>query len=100
MTCDGKDGVREYINEATRLRETLAGMGHLLAQAKFNVIVTTALPASYSTLILSVSIATAAVGRTIGSSELLALIQEQYDSKPHKSAPTNNVALYSKQGNM
>lgn len=95
LKCQGEDGVRAYLAEATRLKETLAGMGYVILSIEFNAIVTTALPESSRPVIAAVSASSTAVGKPLETSQLLALIKEQYSSKPHKSNE-DNVALYSK----
>ena len=54
------------------------------------------LPDSYHPIVAAVTSSAAAVGKPLETSQLIALIEEQYDSKPHKS--TDNVALATRGG--
>ena len=95
LKCQGEDNIRAYLAEATHLKETLAGMGHIIVPTEYNAIITTALPESYRPIIAAVSASSVAIGKPLETAQLLALIEEQYNSKPHKSME-DNVALFSK----
>jgi hypothetical protein len=77
MRCDDNSDIRAHLNSMSRARDELSGMGASLDDATFVTIILGSMPESYRTLLSSIMQSARAAGRTVPSSDLMAIILEE-----------------------
>jgi hypothetical protein len=77
LKCDEDGYVNVHLIEMVKLHDELAGMGASIGEEEFSTIILGLLPASYCTLLSTVTIAASLSGKAIGSDDLIHIILEE-----------------------
>ena len=95
--CQETDDIRQHFAKMIKLREELATTGKIIDDADFTSIITNSLPPSYDVVISSAYAAAIAIGQEINTSQLIAVVQEEYSRRQISSGNTHptSTALFS-----